>query len=371
MTDRLAGALRETFERLADDGGPPPELAGAALTKARRSRRARIGAGLALACVALAGVALGGAGQRGSQVAAGPGGTAILTYSDIDDPKIDDPGPGDSYSLLLDRETGTYRRIDVRSAVPSPDGDRVLVSDGDDSFGKPARVGVLDRDSGATRWVAAGQVAGFPGTTADGRWTPDGRRILFHLQPKAGPPGVVVVDAETLRAQFLPLPDLAGGEGPVPTADSTGFAMLLAGEGATEVPNGIRFYGLDGTLRRTLPLPDGRLWDTPVLSPGGRLALARPMFEPGPMHVVVVDPETGEVRARVAMSRNGVFVGWADEDHLVLRTSDPRTESDEYWVVDLRGAVTRVIDPLEGIYPQRVYLGPSTGLPESANDLTF
>ncbi|GIF65356.1 hypothetical protein Ais01nite_33910 [Asanoa ishikariensis] len=376
MNDRLTGALRETFERLADDGPPPQGLARSALAGARRRRHVRFGAAAGLAlCVALVG-GMAVVGDRGAQPAGGPGGSVVVAYSGIRDWAVEDGSRAYNYSLLLDAATGTYRRLPFPSVVPSPDGERVLISTGDNSGDHPSRLGIMDRATNVVRWIEAGQVPRFPGAQGDGVWSPDGGRILFRFSPQAAPAGVVAVDAETLRAEFVAVPGVSTGDvGLGWTPDGTGFALTPSSAneaGTNDVAAEVLFMGLDGHERGTLKVPDDALWGTPAFSPDGRrLALWGPAFRDSPLSVAIVGPNTGAVEARFAVPDAGSFQGWSDDDHLVFRASDARTEAEQVLIVDLSGAVTKRLTPPDGVAADRVYVGSAGGLPDSAADLTF
>ncbi|MEV4621023.1 hypothetical protein AB0J74_20220 [Asanoa sp. NPDC049573] len=374
MNDRLTGALRQTFEQLADDGGPPSGLARAALAGARRRRRAQVGAsvGLALCAVLAAGLAVGG--DRGAPVASGPGDSVVVAYSGIRDVEVEDGSPAFNYSMLLDQKTGTYRRVPFRTVIPSPDGERVLVGIGDNSADHPTRLGIMDRATGVVRWMPDGPVAGFPGDANDGAWSPDGRQILFRFLQDTGPSGAVLVDTETLSGKVVQLPYLSVADiGMAWTPDSNGFAVTLADsptEASAYTARGVQFFGLDGRARRTLAMPDPDLSARPVFSPGGQLALSGPFSGGQNLSIVVVDPDTGAVRARIALAEPAIVVGWADEGHLVVDTYGTR-KARQLQVVDLTGAVTRRMAWPDGFIGGEVFIGPAAGLPRSADRLTF
>jgi hypothetical protein len=376
MNDRLTGALRQTFEQLADDGGPPSGLARTALAGARRRRRAQVGAsvGLALCAVLAAAAGVTGGGDRGAPVAAGSGDSVITAYSGIRDLTVEDGSPAFNYSMLLDQKTGTYRRVPFRTVIPSPDGERVLVGTGDNSAAYPTRVGIMDRANGVVRWLPSGEIDGFPGNADDGRWSPDGRRILFRFSPRVGLAGVVVVDAEKLSAEFAPMPHVSVGDGNLAwTPDSTGFAVTEAvspDESNAYEARGVQFFGLDGWPRRTLAVPDPDLWATPSFSPGGQLALSGPTGDDRPLSVALVDPDTGAVRARFDVDGRGLVIGWVDEGHLLLCTFDGR-DAQHLQVVDLTGKVTKRLVPPDGAAGGQITIGPAAGLPRSADGLTF
>jgi dipeptidyl aminopeptidase/acylaminoacyl peptidase len=303
--------------------------------------------------------ALGGPGNERS--AAPPATSVVTAYSGIHDPAVDtntDPGfdkmsPAHNYSLLLDPRTGKYDRVPYPTVVPAPDGQRVLVWQGDNSLRYPLRVGVLDRATGSVRWMADGAMPlNRLSAASDGEWSPDGRRILFTAED-----GVRILDADTLAATFVAVPGLAAnnarGLAAVWTPDGTGFTMPLTD--GQRFP-AIRTWDLTGTVRAdTAVSHDGDVeavdWS---FSPDRRLLAVTHATG-----VTVFDTRTGAVSRTVTPSA-GILVGWRDGGHLVVVTAGP-----ELRVVSLAGAVVRTV-PLSDANPQRYRIGSASGVSPKA-----
>ncbi|WP_410816310.1 hypothetical protein [Micromonospora sp. 050-3] len=401
MNPHLTRALRTAFEELAETAPAPVGLAQAALVSARRQRvtRLAVGGGFAAAiCAALIGVVAviapisGTAGDQFADNGLRP--LVVTAYSGIRDPKIDDPSPHFQYSLLLNAKTGRYDRVPYRYAMPSPDGSQVLVATGDNSLRYPTRAGVLDRASGNVRWIAdfgSASDARFPGYSSDGRWSPDGQRILFTHMPRTGTPGFVLVDPETLTTTFVPLPDLAAqndqATGLIWTPDSNGLALTLSKSVDEPTVTGIRFYDLAGRVVRTVPASGGPLDDVSFFPDGGQLALAPYSDGVQQTSVTVVDPATGAVQHSFKVPISGGLIGWTDDQHLLIRVfhdqggipaSDQPApvlgpgddEYDRLLVVDLAGRVTHSMH-LPAEYADHLFIGSSAGLPSSAAKITF
>ncbi|RKR88001.1 WD40 repeat protein [Micromonospora pisi] len=404
MNLHLTGALRNAFEELAETAPPPAGMARTALVTARRQRIVQkvAGGGIAAAvCATLVGViaAVGpiGTADGGNQVAGGGFKPLVVTaYSGIRDRSIEDPSPHFQYSLLLDPKTGRYERIPYRYAMPSPDGSRVLVGTGDNGP-NPTRMGVMDRATGDVRWIDdPGEADSFSvlGYSDNGQWSPDGRRILFTHMPRQGEPRFAVVDPETLQTTFVPLPDLTSdhhlGLGLVWTPDSRGIALTL-----TRLPEnletgavvtGVRFYDLTGKVVRTVTTDAGTL-TRPAFSPDGKqMALITPISGLTPVTVTVTDPTTGAVQHTMSLPRASDLIGWADDEHLLVRAfpdEDSPTSGEpagpgaatpeanaRLLVVDLNGRVDHSMR-LPNDHAERLFVGPSTGLPVSAAPITF
>lgn len=395
MSRDVNGALRNVFEELADSAPPPAGLLPATLRRARRQRitRLTVGGGLAgVLCAALAGLLgaiiplSGGPADQAATGGTAAGPYVVTAYSGVRDPKVTDPSPALNYSLLLNRRTGRYDRVPYPFAMPSPDGSRVLVSRGDNSEAAPTEVGILDPGSGDVQWIAAPDL-GAPkvwGYTDLGRWSPDGRQILFSYRPRAeADSGFLLVDPETLRPVFRRLPDLGTqnthGHSLVWTPDSDGFALTISPSGAAGAGNvtGIRFYDLTGRLLRTVPTSLA-LADAGWFSPdGSQVALIDPVPVGARPKVTVADAATGAARQVVDLRRPVRLLGWTDERHLLVyvyanaeASAGPDQQRDALLVVDLTGRTVRTIQPAEES-PQQLFVGSSDGLPASAAELTF
>ncbi|MBF9130611.1 hypothetical protein I0C86_16830 [Plantactinospora sp. S1510] len=404
MSSDVSGALRNVFEEMADSAPPPAGLVPATLGRARRQRVARltVGGGLAaVLCAALVGLLgaivplTGGAADQAATGGEGVLPSVVTAYSGVRDPKVTDPSPAFNYSLVLNRKKGRYDRVPYPFAMPSPDGSRVLVGRGDNSRGMsgkgasggagPTEVGVLDLANGNVRWIPTPEL-GVPtvwGYTNLGRWSPDGRQILFTYRPRtAADSGFLLVDPETLRTTFRPLPDLGTqnthGLDLVWTPGSDGFALTTSPEtsaGASGNVTGIRFYDLTGRLLRTVPA-SASLVEAGWFSPNGsQMALTEPVPVGAQPKVTVADAETGATRQVIALHRPVRLLGWTDERHLLVYVyGDAETpgadERDALLVVDLAGQTVRTIRPAEES-PQQMFIGSSEGLPGSAAKLTF
>ncbi|MEV4618244.1 hypothetical protein AB0J74_05930 [Asanoa sp. NPDC049573] len=373
MSTELRRALRELT-----DVPPPADLAAKSIRLAGRRRRNRVVAAAVVVAVVAVGVPLLLRPDRVDEpspispsvspttatppaVPATPQ-VVVFAYAGVlpKRPTGNEPiTPADSTSYLLDRATGEYRAFPYVTALPSPDGRRFFVADGE-------RGGVKDGAGGAVRRVDA-----YDSHTNAVDWSPDGRRLLISSVGKEEPGGFTVVDAETLTAgPFVPMTDMhqlnARGLGFFWARDgrSIGHTITAAGgEGYLDRDKtlAIRFYDLKGKTLRTIGLTGtAAVRSTAAVSPDGSRAAA--VLDVDKL-VRIVDLTTGEVTAEF---QAGGVAGWYDADHLVARDDDALV------VVDLSGRVVRSIPaPSELLAGSEVHLVRARGLPAASAGHAF
>ncbi|NUT21839.1 MAG: hypothetical protein HOV77_21910 [Hamadaea sp.] len=357
-TDRV---LRDAFAQIADEPAPVG-LGPAALRLARRQRRRRtllaVGAAVVLAAVATP-IALHGADKKPTLPTGFQNSPLVVTaYSGT--------STGTPKSLLLNKVTGAYAELPYLSAVPSPDGQRVLVRTGEDTPQSPLRSGILDPVTGEVRWIAT--------YTGPGAWSPDGSAILFTERTRVDQRGFAIVSATTLKATFVPVNFAVGnstGLDFVWGRDSGEVAQTLSdanGETQADMVTGIRFYTIAGELARTLPAT-AELRSADAFSPD-RSRIALHDLGGGAMQIVSAD--TGAVERTIAVQGHTELVGWADDDHLLTRHwAADRTES-EIRVIDLTGRTTAVAPLIAaGSTADGISIGSAAGLSETAAGLSF
>jgi hypothetical protein len=364
VTGRWDQAIRDVFERVA--AAPvPSDLAEAAIRRAARDRRRRATLAAASAVVAVA-VAVpiftfarsGGDTAEGPAITTGtaPSGTVpgsrwvITAYSGV-------TSAADSYSLVLDRQSGAYERLPYQEVVPSPDGSRLIVTQSE-----PGRTGVMDRATGAVRWI--------PGVDRYVRgptWSPDGASILLTTIPKDDDWGFAIVDADDLTIQRVTVAasNTAGSDYFWAPDGRIGLQSSRNGpsEADPEVSLGVVYFDLSGREVGALDLGGGWIDGAAAFSPDGRRVAVSTSRHGG--EIVILDIAAGTQRQRLRPDRSSRLLGWYDDAHLMLRGPGP-----ELSVVDLAGVTVRTVR-LHEPGAQRLCLAPATGLGQQAAAAAF
>lgn len=265
MSTDLDRGLRTALEELVN-AAPPTDLAVRAIAAGRRRRRWRWGgsvlAGVAAAAtIAFTVTAVGGANDP-APVADPPGSHVVLAYW-----ALTDGSPDETYSLVLDRSTGMYKRLPYYVAVPSPDGRHVFVIEdgvveavpGDLGF----RMGIVDLNTDAVSWLPGDHSNRVAWPWALVQWSPDGSTVLLtDLAPNRDlPAGFTLVDVATLAQTSVTLPLLNVDHQAVLAFSFTpdGDAVMAAHRsvlGLTEEtdPVTVSWYTLDGDRIHSRPL---------------------------------------------------------------------------------------------------------------------
>jgi len=368
MSIDLDRELRATLSRLAETP-PPGDLAERSVRGALRRHGRVVATRTALAVTAVvlaipAGVAAVAARTGGDGRPGGPGPLMAVTsinllMTDADGsplPPLPDAG-NDYHSLVLDPSTGTYRELEYDTAALSPDGQTVLVAEGNNGVASPYRAGLLDLETGNVRWITL--------TDEDvrlnpfsARWSPDGGRVLLEREaPKGTDPaaGFAIVDASTLESTYVRIREPASEdvtrEGLAWMPDGDGLVGTLyrsaVAESDTSGPIGLRVYDLDGDVVRDIPVAGSAHGERSFAPDGRRVALATGEAVLWTNLARVVDVSSGTVVAEVPLAERSTLLGWYDDDHLVVRpintdrtgTVAPRPLQ----VVDLTGRVVRTV----------------------------
>jgi len=369
MSTDLERALCMVLEDLVDVD-PPAGVAARAIASARRRRRLTRGAS-ALAALAVAGtmaLAVAVARPETAPTSADPavGAHVVLVYGNLLNGAA---GPAQNYSLVLNISTGEYQRMPYHTVVPSPDGMRLFVVDGDGTLEFPVRMGILDRSTGDVSWLASDQIRG-----ESPQWSRDGSTVLLtDLYVTNGAPGFVLVDAATATATFVPLPDLGIGNSLGLrlsfTADGGGVLFAHTRSGSEADPNvslgAIDKYTLDGEPVGTVPLAvDDVLWAT-ISADGTRLlAVQRP--EPGRSTIAVISVADGSTISTIE-GLPPLPIAYADDEIVVLY---------DWMAYTIDGELIRKVDHphwAPGRYglDESIVVGPAPGLPAGAAYLTF
>ncbi|HEY6746095.1 MAG TPA: hypothetical protein VI357_10300 [Mycobacteriales bacterium] len=308
--------LRTALQELGDVP-PPPDLAGSALARARRDRRRTlIGlvagvAVLAALAVTVPALVLGQPAPPQTAVATAP--SAVVTgYAAWN------PATGAIEYWTYDRSSGRYITTPWRTAVPSPDGRQVLVTEWNaqkhDRIGLVAADRVLERT--AVRWISDGRPhpGRVPPGIGPGVWSPDSSRVLLTAYTTNAGAGanrpvwhVDVVDARTLAAREVVLRTPAGR-----IKSTFGTVQVVfgpRGNGFAALSTGVMSL-FDEQGRPAGQLPAEEVHDQPF-SPDGSLLAASFVVDAGSRVLGV--PGGAEV-GRV----DGKVVGWLDDRHCMV-----------------------------------------------------
>jgi hypothetical protein len=370
MSTQLDDELRAALDDLVDVAPPTGLAAGAIRRGVRRQRLARSGATLGgLAFVSVLSLALVPSLIRG------PGGSTpiqpagprlphvVLVYGGIAG-GVD--GPAEDTSLVLNKATGEYESLPYHTVVPSPDGSRLFVVEGDNSMVYPTRMGILDRATGEVRWLPGHH--GYQGGPA---WSPDGAHVLLTDFPRNGPAGFTLVDADSLVQTFTPLAEVS-------TANVLGMCLVWA-PGATELLHvlsragaphaGVYAFGtytVDGTPTSNASFAD--------------VAATDALVSPGSTRLLVVSPDgTTWLLATATGSSTGINligydpVAWADEAHILAVPVNPtRTGNVRLVMIDLNGKIAATLFPPPGVSVfQSIIVGSSEDLAVGSEGITF
>jgi hypothetical protein len=381
MSDHFERTLRGAMETMTHRP-PPTNLAGTAIRTARRRQVTRWAVAGALTVLVVASLTAG----IGTIRPAAPGNTVggsvqplrpqtVTAYN-----RVAAPGklPWDSnLSLLLDRKTGGYVPVPYYVAVPSPDGRSAAVQSNDTPV---ARTGILDRVSGRVRWLPDGPLRGGP------RWSSSGDRVLFSASEGPDTFGFEVIDARTLAGTFVATPGAIFFDW---LPDDSGLVTLGGTSDRANPVDGVRYYNLDGTVRRSIPIALGPATNLSAQFDiaNGRILITTwdAATKRGTVHQL--DSDSGQASVLpLTLASGQQIVARADADHVLVftvpaapPTTGPKGEAlhpsaltGSLAVVDLAGNVTRTVPvPSAAAGGQVGAVGSSAGLPGSAADLTF
>jgi hypothetical protein len=274
-------------------------------------------------------------------------------------------GPAEDTSLVLNLATGEYESLPYHTVVPSPDGARLFVVDGDNSAAHPTRMGIMDRTTREVRWLP-----GDHGYQGGATWSYDSTRVLLVDQPRAGKPGFTVIDSYTLTTTSGTLPD------PPTAGDTVGMfwapgnqellRVVSSPDGDGGVATRVYRYTVDGTLVGLLAFASKPASTAQMSRAGLRLLVS------GPAGDEVIDTSGGEPSTAIDLT-GYTPVGWADEGHILVTPIDPtRSEPLRVLMLDLAGAVVGSVPLPQGLTQfQSIVVGSSSGLAAGAEELTF
>ncbi|MFC4592310.1 serine/threonine-protein kinase [Sphaerisporangium corydalis] len=169
-------------------------------------------------------------------------------------------------------------------------------------------------------------------------WSEDSRRVLLTTYDATASTGdsvgFAIVDRETRKTTVVKVDGAGTGRSNFVWAPGDAGVVRAVGKNA----EGVRFYGLDGRLQRTLKglrVPEDSV---PVVSSKGRMAA----LCPGKRHAAcVVDPATGARQATVPLPKDSLLWFWFGQDHLGIY--DKSAKRPQLRALDLTGRTVRVL----------------------------
>jgi hypothetical protein len=331
MTDHVTREVTAGLGRLGAGTPPAPDaLAAGAVRGAARVRRARVAGTFVAVAVVIAvavGVATAATPRRRSLPATPPTG-GHLVVAGIGCTAF----PG--YSMLLDPDTGAYRKVPYCVEDVSPDGRRATVSE-------YVAAGREFRDGALT--IATGQVVWFDDPYGRGVWSPDGRHVLMGADIDVASSGAWLADPDTGRVARISFGDL--GDHQIDQVVWTPNGDLLATASCGCLPAALYGYDLGGHLVRSLPKAPRYPWPRGLypgrVSPDGRY-LVETSESTGEGFVTSILLDGAGARAVGHFGLRGYFVvGWYDATHLVVREgARSGKRPTELVVMDLGGHIT-------------------------------
>ncbi|WP_449065056.1 WD40 repeat domain-containing protein [Planomonospora algeriensis] len=261
-----------------------------------------------------------------------------------------DPARVTSYTLkgaaYLRRGTGFARRTGDAEVTVAPKGARALAVPAAYSSGYDSVV-LLDVASGKGTRI---RTVRKPLVANSARWSRDAGKAVLTVRKKSGSAwattGFVIVDAAAGSARTVTVP---GVDAAATFRWSPDGAELVAGH-----RGGTRFYGQDGSVRRTLTGTGTPVGGEDAFSPSGR-ALATWCPASYTEHVCVWNRTTGKAAARVAIRPQSIW-GWWDERHLIAVLASGGTH--RVVLSDLTGRTVRTLAAFSAAdWNKKLYLG--------------